>query len=385
MAKEIWRRLSPINQPSKLQLPELVNMPEINEFPNGGHTLIVDAIGPQAVEVMNKFLTLLQNSGGAPELLGVAAFNVHPQNELAIARTIKQPINPLRRTPVVVNDHQEATLEFADRSLSHGRTARAALHFITYAPETREVITETCRSYSEHMPNIQDIGVVILPAESISRRKALREMQRYPLYRLTDLMPVIFVDLDAVKDDKSGQTLSRQDAFLHGLAGLVASHRIFPWINPDNYLDVIRELKKESRFIGAGVAVDKVPLIPVLKGLRKDIPQNDFASNIGQAIFTSLAESALITSLRRKPGSQLYISIAQLPLHPKHPYYKKSLSNDVKGEVQERFEELQLPIPAEHVQMLGYTKMPEIKDRKTSSVPIVALTLFPGELVLPET
>lgn len=158
------------------------------------------------------------------------------------------------------------------------------------------------------------------------------------------------------------------------MAALVGGHRQFPQLNTHNYLEILTALSKESKFIGAGVAINTVPLVSIRKGLQRVIPENNFSQLVGRTIIDSFKDEAAITPLENKPGSQLYVAIVQLLLSVGHPYWKGGLAQDVKSAIVRTAEEKGIPLPDDLTHVFGYASMPEIRGHRA---PIIAVTLFP--------
>lgn len=366
---------------------------ERKPFPQGGRTLLVNAIGARGVKEATRFLQALQATyEGSQELLGVATVHgVSPDAKLtletafknAMAHPLKDPL-PARlkrmwslrlKPPVIILGNPDIAVQrVTDRSKEYGDTARVGLHFVSFERGNSKSVKDTLNAYQQGLPQLLHLGILVIPADPLSRGEFEHAQASVPLQKLN--MPFIVID-ESISPPEKGKGIFRlrgREVMLNGIAGLVAAHRAFPELNPHDYLETLKALTDQSKFIGVGVGQDDTPLF----GRRLQLSQEDLRKDAAYAVAISLWPNSSITPYPRKEDTGIEIVSLQLPFNPSHPDWRGSLKHGIEAQIPEssrRFEMSLTNFPNLQI-YYGCRQLPS-HGRRT---PIVATHFFPTKV-----
>lgn len=287
-----------------------------------GKTLVVNAVGRRGFGQAVGFLKALKRSHGSEELGVVSVFGVGEQVRVPLERLLagRFPLNLLRPKPVVVIENLDLAFGEIERWIPSGEyPVGTAFHFISYetGEEYRRDILE---SFTSSVPNLLHLGILNILVENIRGRDQYRADLASGLASQWGL-PLVLVDKEPEVAEQltiASESLPISEAYKYGLAGLVVNQKLFPHLNRDNHLRVVRDLANDSSVIGVSLAQTIAHRYGILGAINADAVGLEMVEIMAQ----TLTGRTSLTSLGRKRGASLDVVVAQLPLSHRNAIFK---------------------------------------------------------------
>lgn len=346
-------------------------------FPEDGHTLFVNSIGQRGVFWMSQFLNFLKGSHGSKELLAASSFGIHPNMKKAIEDAMRDGL--FDKPTVVFNDTGGAIAAFNERSERHGNTGRTVFHFLSYERGNGRLINQTIEAFSKELPDVLHLGILFVPDDLVFKTYAQKEMAQYSPHRL-DRLSMRTITIDHYPKPSSFEKPVTESGALCGLAGLVASHRVFPRLNPYNYLELLQLLTDPAPLmVGVSVGQTRTPLLR-----QQNFPYNEVTSlqdledKTGRAMALSFAQGASMTEAFKAGNAKINVVATQIPLNSRHPRWQEAeFIREITSEMRDSAQRHDIFIPDSSVFVYSPAD-PEVGNDK--QVPIVATNFYPVRL-----
>lgn len=343
-------------------------------FPEDGHTLFVNSIGQRGAFWMTQFLNSLKGSHGSKELLAASSFGIHQNMRGSIEKAMGAGL--FNKPTVVFNDSEDAIAAFNRQSERHGNTGRAVLHFLSYERGTGGLINQTREAFLKGLPDVLHLGIVFTPPNLVSKTYAQKEMAQYsPHWLDSSWMRTIIID--RYPQPSQSQKPLTESEVVYGLAGLVASHRVFPRLNPYNYLELLQLLIDPAPLmIGVSVGRTTTPMLRE-QGLpyREVTSRQDLEDKTGQAMALSFAQDASMTEDFKAGNAKMNLVATQIPLNSRHPGWQESkFIRQITSEMKDFAQRKDILI-GDNTVFVYSPADPEVGSDK--QMPIVAVNFYP--------
>lgn len=351
-----------------------------NAFPTAGRTLFLTAHGNVAVLHAQQFIRELGDAKGrngksaSGELFRVAAVSgvdEHTRDQVkgvlynATATTSERLVPYIWKGEVILGSPEETGRAFKAEAERQSDTARVGLHFVSYDGKNAEEIRRNLVYYQQDLTSLFHMAFIISPREDDGMGLFWHKkgIEQYPPEEFG--IPVVVVD--STKDPHRDRDLKATDIVRKSLAIIVGAHHTIPY----NYLDLLKTLADQSRFIGVSVGSHRAsfPYAPTREHFEMYIADD----TEGALAETFSTKSNL--SPYDKIGDALTVSIAGVPISPRHWVWGKPevLARMNPQDTFKTHEEV-IPIPTNRVTLIAPLAMKGSKDK----LKVIAVNFFPG-------